>query len=154
VRASRDESDLSSAVLLEQAAWHFRGGNLHRKFAFHIIRAGIKYQNAGQEKHAVRCFTASKELYQGSRWVHIQDYVQAHLAKHLTQLGQYSMALTCYLDIVSAGRQSPERQERFIREFLDLCVARPEGLIEATKALEGRSALSRFRSFAEAKFYG
>ena len=91
----------------------------------------------------MRCFTASKEVYQDSRWVHIQDYVQAHLAKHLTQLGRYSMALTCYLDIVSAGRQSPDRQGRFIREFLDLCVARPEGLLEVAKALEGKVSCDR-----------
>ena len=123
--------------MLEQAAWHFRSDNLHRKFAFHIIRSGIKYHTAKQEQHAVRCFRASKEVYQDSRWVHIQDYVQAHLAKQLTQLGQYSMALECYLDIVSAGRQSPERQKRFFDDFLDLCVLRPEDLKNTAKAITG-----------------
>lgn len=125
VRASRYESFLSSAVLLERAAWHYRGHRFDRKFAFFIILSGIKYQTAGLEQHAVRCFRASKALYEDKKWVHIEDYVQAHLAKHLTQLGRFDEALSSYLHIVAAGRQSADRQGRFLREFMDLCVAQP-----------------------------
>jgi len=137
VRASRDESFLSSAVLLEQAAWLFHTHAFNRKFAFHVILAGIKYQTAGLEQHAVRCFTAAKQVYASTGWVHIQDYVQAHLAKHTTALGDPTSALNSYLMIVAAGRQSPERQARFLKEFISLCQAHPDALEQLICAQSG-----------------
>jgi len=137
VRASRDESFLSSAVLLEQAAWLFQSHAFNRKFAFHVILAGIKYQTAGLEQHAVRCFTAAEQVYANTGWVHIQDYVQAHLAKHTTALGDPASALSSYLMIVAAGRQSPERQARFLKEFISLCQAHPDALEQLICAQSG-----------------
>ena len=76
VRASQDESHLSAAVLLEHAAWLYREHKFDRKFAFNIIFAGLKYHGAGLEQHAVRCFTVPRHIFHGTKWVHIQDYVQ------------------------------------------------------------------------------
>jgi hypothetical protein len=134
VRASRDESALSSAILLEQAAWCFKAHRFDRKFAFHIILAGIKYQAGGLEQHAVRCFQESTALYEGKQWVHIQDYVYAHLAKHLGLLKDFPHALESYLKIVGTGRQSAERQQRFVREFTELCTNHPDALASVVEA--------------------
>jgi len=143
VRASKDESNLSAAVLLEHAAWQFRRHGHERKFAFHVILAGIKFQSGGLERHAVRCFQEAATLYEldSTRWVHIQDYVHAHLAKHLNQLSSadHPAALESYLKIVGKGRQSAERQGRFVREFVDLCAAHPEALASVVRAQQDQA---------------
>mmetsp|Transcript_665 Transcript_665/g.2083 ORF Transcript_665/g.2083 Transcript_665/m.2083 type:complete len:1435 (-) Transcript_665:249-4553(-) len=129
IRVGRDESNLSAAVLYEQASWHYyRGHFLARKFALQVIQAGIKYHTAGHTPHAVRCFTLSMGIYEGSAWHHILDYVYANLARHLGQLGDRQRSLACYARIVGAGRQAPERQHRFLSEFLALCKESPEAM--------------------------
>ena len=70
-----------------------------------------------------------------------QDYVQAHLAKHTTALGDPAAALNCYLQIVAAGRQSAERQNRFVKEFLELCLAHPDAVEQLICAQRGETEL-------------
>jgi trafficking protein particle complex subunit 8 len=137
VRASRDESYLSSAILLEQASWLFKANTLDRKFAFHVILSGIKFHSCQLEQHAVRCFSAARYLYEGTNWVHIQDYIQAHLAKNLTSEGNVEGALRCYLNIVSAGRQSSDRQARFITDFINTFMANPDKLPQGGRHKRG-----------------
>mmetsp|Transcript_3605 Transcript_3605/g.4808 ORF Transcript_3605/g.4808 Transcript_3605/m.4808 type:complete len:1429 (+) Transcript_3605:67-4353(+) len=130
VRASRDESYLSSAVLLEQAAWFYKLHSLDRKFSFHIILSGMKFHSCHIEQHAVRCLTCAQYIYEGTSWLHIKDYLQAHLAKHLPSEGHINQALVNYLNIVGVGRQSAERQAKYIKDFIEIFEANPGSLLQ------------------------
>lgn len=65
IRMTSEDSDLRSAMLLEQAALCFLSGpgtrGMCRKYAFHMVLAGHRFSKAGQKKHAYRCY---KQAYQ------------------------------------------------------------------------------------------
>lgn len=65
IRMTSEDSDLRSAMLLEQAALCFLKGPsnkiMSRKYAFHMVLAGHRFSKAGQKKHAYRCY---KQAYQ------------------------------------------------------------------------------------------
>ncbi|XP_073962883.1 trafficking protein particle complex subunit 8-like isoform X2 [Choristoneura fumiferana] len=60
IRMTSEDSDLRSAMLLEQASLCFLSGPgtkaMCRKYAFHMVLAGHRFSKAGQKKHAYRCY--------------------------------------------------------------------------------------------------
>nr|7B6Y_A Chain A, FI18195p1 [Drosophila melanogaster]7B70_I Chain I, FI18195p1 [Drosophila melanogaster] len=70
IRMTNEESDLRSALLLEQAAYCFLVTQppMHRKYAFHIVLAGNRYSRAGQRKHAYRCYRQAYQVFQKREW--------------------------------------------------------------------------------------
>ena len=63
IRMTSEDSDLRSALLLEQASYCFLKASpqMLRKYAFHIVLAGHRFSKAGQRKHSLRCY---KQAYQ------------------------------------------------------------------------------------------
>lgn len=55
IRMTSEESDLRSALLLEQAAYCVLRDAKPRKYAFHMVLAGHRFSKAGQRRHALRC---------------------------------------------------------------------------------------------------
>ena len=64
------DSDLRSAVLLEQAAHCFINMKqpMVRKYAFHMILAGHRFSKSGQRKHALRAYAQALQVYKGKDW--------------------------------------------------------------------------------------
>lgn len=62
IRMTSEESDLRSALLLEQAAYCFIGPKMIRKYAFHIVIAGHRFSKAGQKKHSLRCYQQAYQV--------------------------------------------------------------------------------------------
>lgn len=71
LRLALDDSDLRSALFLEQAALCFlrlsRAPNV-RKFAFYAVLAGNKYSAAELPRHTLRCFECALKVYEGRGW--------------------------------------------------------------------------------------
>ena len=44
-----------------------------RKFAMRLLFAGNRFVNAGQQKHAFRCYSFVDGIYAGKEWVHIDS---------------------------------------------------------------------------------
>lgn len=70
IRMTSEDSDLRSALLLEQAAYCFLASSrppMPRKYAFHLVLAGHRFSKAGQKRHSLRCY---RQAYQvsGSTW--------------------------------------------------------------------------------------
>ncbi len=42
----------------------------------------------------------------------------------------FAMALDCYQAVVIAGHQSPDRQSRFLKDYLDICSSSPAVIAE------------------------
>jgi len=57
-----EDSDLRSALLLEQAAYCFIGPKMMRKYAFHAVLAGHRFSKAGQKKHSLRCYQQAYQV--------------------------------------------------------------------------------------------
>lgn len=66
IRMTSEDSDLRSAMLLEQASLCFLSGSgtkaMCRKYAFHMVLAGHRFSKAGQKKHAYRCYKQAYEV--------------------------------------------------------------------------------------------
>lgn len=59
-----EDSDLRSALLLEEASYCFIKSKkpfMPRKYAFHLVLAGHRFAKAGQKKHSLRCY---RQAYQ------------------------------------------------------------------------------------------
>lgn len=65
IRMTSEDSDLRSAVLLEQAAYCFVGSKMARKYAFHIVLAGHRYSKANQRRHSLRCYQQALQVLFG-----------------------------------------------------------------------------------------
>ena len=69
IRMSGEDSDLRSAVLLEQAAYCFLSNTkpiMHRKYAFHMVLAGHRFSKASHKNHSMRCYY---QAYQVMRYL-------------------------------------------------------------------------------------
>jgi len=65
-----EDSDLRSALLLEEAAYCFLQASkpgLLRKYAFHMVLAGHRFSKAGQRKHSLRCYQQAYQVKQISQ---------------------------------------------------------------------------------------
>ncbi|XP_028156042.1 trafficking protein particle complex subunit 8 [Ostrinia furnacalis] len=123
IRMTSEDSDLRSAMLLEQAALCFLSGPgtkaMCRKYAFHMVLAGHRFSKAGQKKHAYRCYKQAYQVYQNSGWRLSTDHVQF-------ALGRLAGALKLTGDAVSwlaaplapSSHQPPHQQDAFLREYI------------------------------------
>ena len=120
LRASTLESPLSAALLLERAAICDLQNlpSLFRKYAFHLVMAGLKYHSCNQDKHAVRCYATAVGVYQDQKWINIDDHINFILARQLYSLGDSTTAIKFFLKLISSGHQSHEQQSAYLREFL------------------------------------
>lgn len=121
VRMAGDESDLRSAVLLEQAASCFFGMQpaLHRRAAFHLVLAASRYGKAGQRQHALHCSLRALCIYKGRDWRLAEDHIRCNVAHHCLQLGLRRRALQALLDVLRpASEQTATQQRAYFREFV------------------------------------
>ncbi|XP_063616644.1 trafficking protein particle complex subunit 8 [Cydia splendana] len=124
IRMTSEDSDLRSAMLLEQASLCFLSGPgskaMCRKYAFHMVLAGHRFSKAGQKKHAYRCYNQAYQVYRDSGWRLSTDHVQF-------ALGRLAGALRLTRDAVrwlgaplapAARHQPAAQQDAFLREYM------------------------------------
>ncbi|CAI8014074.1 Trafficking protein particle complex subunit 8 [Geodia barretti] len=70
IKMTSEESDLHSAVCLEQAAHSFLRVHppMARKYALHLILAGHRFAKSSQRVTRARVYTQALELYRGKGW--------------------------------------------------------------------------------------
>lgn len=84
IRLTCEESDLMSALFLEQAAVCFMESVLprKRKSAFHFVLAGHRYNKCGLRKHALSCYSR----FSSSSWSSACEHVNITIARLLISL--------------------------------------------------------------------
>ncbi|XP_017034499.1 trafficking protein particle complex subunit 8 [Drosophila kikkawai] len=121
IRMTNEESDLRSALLLEQAAYCFLVTQppMHRKYAFHIVLAGNRYSRAGQRKHAYRCYRQAYQVFQKREWSLAEDHIQYTVAKQAYMLKQLEEASHSFAHLLRPGSlQSAQQQSSFLKEYI------------------------------------
>ncbi|XP_017042382.1 trafficking protein particle complex subunit 8 [Drosophila ficusphila] len=121
IRMTNEESDLRSALLLEQAAYCFLVTQppMHRKYAFHIVLAGNRYSRAGQRKHAYRCYRQAYQVFQRREWSLAEDHIQYTVAKQAYMLKQLDEASRSFAHLLRPGSlQSAQQQSSFLKEYI------------------------------------
>ncbi|KAM8888090.1 trafficking protein particle complex subunit 8 isoform 1-T1 [Synchiropus picturatus] len=121
IKMTSEDSDLRSALLLEQAAHCFINmrSRMLRKFAFHMILAGHRFSKAGQRRHALRCYCQAMHVYKGRSWSLAEDHINFTIGRQSFTLRQPENAVTAFKQILSNdSRQTSTQQGAFLREYL------------------------------------
>ncbi|XP_053322339.1 trafficking protein particle complex subunit 8 isoform X2 [Spea bombifrons] len=133
IRLTSEDSDLRSALLLEQAAHCFINmkNPMVRKFAFHMILAGHRFNKAGQKKHALRCYCQSMQVYKGKGWSLAEDHINFTIGRQSYTLHQLENAASAFRHIlINDSKQPASQQGAFLREYLyvykNVCPQSPE----------------------------
>ncbi|XP_066575699.1 trafficking protein particle complex subunit 8 isoform X2 [Amia ocellicauda] len=116
-----EDSDLRSALLLEQAAHCFINmrSPMVRKFAFHMILAGHRYSKAGQKRHALRCYCQAMQVYKGKGWSLAEDHINFTIGRQSFTLRQLENAVSAFRHIlINDSKQTASQQGTFLREYL------------------------------------
>ncbi|XP_058613026.1 trafficking protein particle complex subunit 8 isoform X4 [Onychostoma macrolepis] len=121
IKMTSEDSDLRSALLLEQAAHCFINmrSPMVRKFAFHMILAGHRFSKAGQKRHALRCYCQALQVYKGKGWTLAEDHINFTIGRQSFTLRQPENAVAAFRHIlINDSKQSAVQQAAFLREYL------------------------------------
>lgn len=121
IKMTSEDSDLRSALLLEQAAHCFVNMKtpMVRKFAFHMILAGHRFSKAGQRRHALRCYCQAMQVYQGRGWSLAEDHINFTIGRQSFTLQQAERAVDAFKVILEKeSQQTATQQGAFLREYL------------------------------------
>ncbi|XP_070816487.1 trafficking protein particle complex subunit 8 [Chaetodon trifascialis] len=121
IKMTSEDSDLRSALLLEQAAHCFINmrNPMVRKFAFHMILAGHRFSKAGQRRHALRCYCQAMQVYKERGWSLAEDHINFTIGRQSFTLRQPENAATAFRQILTNdSRQTATQQGAFLREYL------------------------------------
>ncbi|XP_024936039.1 trafficking protein particle complex subunit 8 [Cephus cinctus] len=121
IRMTSEDSDLRSALLLEQAAYCFIVPKMMRKYAFHAVLAGHRFSKAGQRKHSLRCYQQAYQVYDGRGWSLAEDHIHFTIGRQAASLKQVYEAVKAFEKLLSASSKQPAAQQAaFLREFLHI----------------------------------
>uniref|UniRef100_A0AAQ5YCS0 Trafficking protein particle complex 8 n=1 Tax=Amphiprion ocellaris TaxID=80972 RepID=A0AAQ5YCS0_AMPOC len=121
IKMTSEDSDLRSALLLEQAAHCFINmrNPMVRKFAFHMILAGHRFSKAGQRRHALRCYCQAMQVYKDRGWSLAEDHINFTIGRQSFTLRQPDNAVIAFRQIlINDSRQTATQQGAFLREYL------------------------------------
>ncbi|XP_053984906.1 trafficking protein particle complex subunit 8 [Hylaeus volcanicus] len=121
IRMTSEDSDLRSALLLEQAAYCFIGPKMMRKYAFHAVLAGHRFSKAGQRKHSLRCYQQAYQVYNGRGWSLAEDHIHFTIGRQAASLKQVCESVKAFEKLLNAySKQAAPQQATFLREFLHI----------------------------------
>ncbi|XP_033124771.1 trafficking protein particle complex subunit 8-like isoform X2 [Anneissia japonica] len=121
IRMTGEDSDLRSALFLEQGAHCFINMKtpMARKYAFHMILAGHRYSKAGQRKHALRSYCQALQVYKGKGWTLAEDHINFTIGRQSFNLKQLDNASAAFKHLLTSdSRQPAVQQAAFLREYL------------------------------------
>ncbi|XP_076470015.1 trafficking protein particle complex subunit 8-like [Babylonia areolata] len=116
-----EEADLSSALFLEQAAHCFIGmaAPMVRKYSFHMILAGHRFNKAGQRKHALRSYSQALQVYKSKHWSIAEDHIHFTIGRQSFNLKQLENATSAFKHLLTGESKQPTSQQgAFLREYL------------------------------------
>ncbi|XXG85723.1 hypothetical protein AAC387_Pa11g0756 [Persea americana] len=117
---SNEEPRLHAAVFLEQSSYCylFSKPPMLRKYGFHLVLAGSRYDLSDQRKHAIRTYKNALSVYKGSAWNYINDIVHFNIGRWHSFLGVYDVAIKHMLEVLACAHQPLPTQQLFLSEFL------------------------------------
>lgn len=119
IRMTSEESDLRSALLLEQAAYCFLQSKMIRKYAFHMVLAGHRFSKAAQRKHSLKCYKQAYQIYENTGWDLACDHIHYTIGRQANNLQQFEEAVESFSKLLKGGsKQSAQQQAMFLKEYL------------------------------------
>nr|CAH7769472.1 unnamed protein product [Callosobruchus chinensis] len=121
IRMTSEESDLRSALLLEQAAYCFLHSKMVRKYAFHMVLAGHRFSKAAQRKHSLKCYKQAYQIYENTGWNLAADHIHYTIGRLANNLQQFDEAIEYFSKLLEGeSKQSAQQQAMFLKEYLTI----------------------------------
>jgi trafficking protein particle complex subunit 8 len=133
MKAHFQEEDMRAAVLLEHAAHLLLRARPPkvRKFAFHLVLAGLRYTKAGNTRLASSAYGMVLEVYRGRGWGLIMEHIREALGRHCFDIGDALAAAQHHAAALASPQLPASRQslqmER-LTEALQLAMADNSGV--------------------------
>eukprot|EP00877_Chromochloris_zofingiensis_P003658 jgi/Chrzof1/13293/Cz07g27240.t1 len=120
MRAHFDEENARAALLLEQAAYALLRVQLPatRKFAFHIVLAGLRYHSCKQKRLAIHCYLQVIDIYQPQSWRYIEEHLHDILGKQCAEYGDTEGALRHCTALLDCAHRPASAQQHYVDQFL------------------------------------
>lgn len=121
IRMTSEESDLRSALLLEQASYCFLQSKMVRKYAFHMVLAGHRYSKAAQRKHSLKCYKQAYQVYENTGWDLASDHIHYTIGRQANNLQHFDEAVESFAKLLKGeSRQTAQQQATFLKEYLTI----------------------------------
>ncbi|CAH0562044.1 unnamed protein product [Brassicogethes aeneus] len=121
IRMTSEDSDLRSALLLEQAAYCFLQSKMVRKYAFHMVLAGHRFSKAAQKKHTLRSYKQAFSIYENTGWDLATDHIHYTIGRQANILQQYHQAVSSFSNLLTeSSKQTAQQQALFLKEYLTI----------------------------------
>ncbi|XP_055602225.1 trafficking protein particle complex subunit 8 [Uranotaenia lowii] len=121
IRMTSEDSDLRSALLLEQAAYCYLLATppQYRKYAFHSVLAGHRFSKSGQRKHSFRTYKQAYQVFENRGWNLAEDHIQYTIGRQAINLKKLDEASNCLAHLLRpSSLQSSNQQAFFLKDFL------------------------------------
>lgn len=122
IQMTSEDSDLRSALLLEQASYCFIKSKkpcMPRKYAFHLVLAGHRFSKAGQKRHSLRCYQQAYQVYEGKDWSLAEDHIHFTIGRLATTLNENNVTISEFAKLFThPSRQRPAQQTAFLKEYI------------------------------------
>ena len=119
IKMTSEDSDLRSAILLEQAAHCFINLKMARKYAFHMILAGHRFSKASQRRHALRCYDSALRVYRDRNWSLAEDHIQFTIGRQSFNLKNLKDSAFAFKQLLTdQSSQTPQQMASFLKEYL------------------------------------
>ncbi|CAH1780178.1 unnamed protein product [Owenia fusiformis] len=121
IKLTSEDSDLRSALLLEQAAHCYINSKqpMVRKYAFHMILAGHRFSKAAQRRHALRAYDQALQVYREREWTLAEDHINFTIGRQSFNIKQLDAATEALRNlVVRESKQSLPQQHSFLREYI------------------------------------
>ncbi|CAG9855344.1 unnamed protein product [Phyllotreta striolata] len=121
IRMTSEESDLRSALLLEQASYCFLKSKMVRKYAFHMVLAGHRYSKAAQRKYSLKCYKQAYQVYENTGWDLASDHIHYTIGRQAHNLQQFNEAVDSFAKLLlGESKQTAQQQATFLKEYLTI----------------------------------
>uniref|UniRef100_A0A1Y9HER4 Uncharacterized protein n=1 Tax=Anopheles funestus TaxID=62324 RepID=A0A1Y9HER4_ANOFN len=121
IRMTSEDSDLRSALLLEQASYCFLLATppQYRKYALHCVLAGHRFSKVGQRKHSFRTYKLAYQVFENRGWSLAEDHIQYTIGRQASNLKKLDEASSCLAHLLRpSSMQTATQQTLFLREYL------------------------------------
>ncbi|XP_056646298.1 trafficking protein particle complex subunit 8 [Diorhabda sublineata] len=121
IRMTSEESDLRSALLLEQASYCFLKSKMVRKYAFHMVLAGHRYSKAAQRKYSLKCYKQAYQVYENTGWDLASDHIHYTIGRQANNLQHFDEAIESFAKLLKGeSKQTAQQQATFLKEYLTI----------------------------------
>ncbi|KAK7505350.1 hypothetical protein BaRGS_00003512 [Batillaria attramentaria] len=78
-----------------------------RKYAFHMILAGHRFNKAGQRKHALRSYSQALQVYRSKHWSIAEDHIHFTIGRQSFNLKQLENATSAFKHLLTGESKQP-----------------------------------------------